>query len=170
MVPLFGADERPFSTSLAPADRPRTQLFAFIIHALRKNVNLFCSKTRTARVGARQTLPAPPSSRRDFNACSSFSLKIFCFAKSFLGALYKGRRRAPAGRHLIISASSGSPKKDEVFFWGGSGASKCFLAFQGSRKNRVSEFCGKRSGRHKGSCGKQSAPQTKTPCRDEVGL
>ena len=31
------------------------------------------------------------------------------------------------------------------------------------------EFCGKRSGRRIRSCGKRSAPQTKTPCRDEVG-
>ena len=31
------------------------------------------------------------------------------------------------------------------------------------------EFCGKRSGRRIRSCGKRSAPQTKPPCRDEVG-
>ena len=32
-----------------------------------------------------------------------------------------------------------------------------------------SEFCGKRSGRRIRSCGKRSAPQSQTPCRDEVG-
>ena len=63
--------------------------------------------------------------------------------------------------------------------------SKCFLGFQGSRKDFAQqklcgiisglpqkshgEFCGKRSGRRIRSCGKRSAPQTKPPCRDEVG-
>ena len=66
-----------------------------------------------------------------------------------------------------------------------SGVSKCFLGFQGSRKDFAQqklcgiisglpqkshgEFCGKRSGRRIRSCGKRSAPQTKPPCRDEVG-
>ena len=63
--------------------------------------------------------------------------------------------------------------------------SRRFLGFQGSRKDFAQqklcgiisglpqkshgEFCGKRSGRRIRSCGKRSAPQTKPPCRDEVG-
>ena len=73
--------------------------------------------------------------------------------------------------HLMLASSSG--------------VSKCFLGFQGSRKDFAQqklcgiisglpqkshgEFCGKRSGRRIRSCGKRSAPQTKPPCRDEVG-
>ena len=40
--------------------------------------------------------------------------------------------------------------------------------FSGLPQKSRGEFCGKRSGRRIRSCGKRSAPQTKTPCRDEV--
>ena len=46
---------------------------------------------------------------------------------------------------------------------------KALSCLSGFPQNSRSEFCGKRSGRHIRSCGKRSAPQTKTPCRDEVG-
>ena len=46
---------------------------------------------------------------------------------------------------------------------------KALSCLSGFPQKSRSEFCGKRSGRHIRSCGKRSAPQTKTPCRDEVG-
>ena len=47
---------------------------------------------------------------------------------------------------------------------------KALSCLSGFPQKSRSEFCGKRSGRHIRSCGKRSAPQTKAPCRDEVGL
>ena len=94
-----------------------------------------------------------------------------------IGSMLTKMRRLPQScRRCSIGRQAGSllswaPEKDfakqKIFWEKGEKALSCLSGFP--QKSR-SEFCGKRSGRHIRSCGKRSAPQTKTPCRDEVGL
>ena len=83
--------------------------------------------------------------------------------KIFAGALYK--RGVPRAR------KAGVWRKELPYFSlpcvRGEQALSCL---SGLPQKSHGEFCGKRSGRRIRSCGKRSAPQTQTPCRDEVWL
>ena len=70
-------------------------------------LRLYLTLTPCLRVGARQTSPAPPSSWQGFDACSSFSQKIFAEANLFWEPYKGGVCEADGRSHLILASSSG---------------------------------------------------------------
>ena len=126
---------------------------------------------------------APPPSGREARRVSLFPClsprrqEVFSYGRenfvrysiersAVIGSMLTKMRRLPQScRRCSIGRQAGSllswaPKKDF--------AKQKILS--GLPQKSHGEFCGKRSGRRIRSCGKRSAPQTKSPCRDEVGL
>ncbi len=91
-----------------------------------------------SRVGAGQISPPLFHRGRALIPAPPFPTNLL-LRKIFAGALL-GRwqpKGLTEGVHLILSASSGSPKKDEVFFWGGSGELSCCPTNVGNRTEGV---------------------------------
>ena len=96
----------------------------------------------------------------------------FFHAKSPLCPSFQPPRRSGARRISLASLlEGGAPKgrKESPHFSLLFGYEQALSWLSGLPQKSHGEFCGKRSGRHIRSCGKRSAPQTTTPCRDEVG-